>query len=244
MKYLVANWKMNLINSKNWIYDFNNNLNDSYLNDDLRIVICPNYLQLPKFRQNHLSKINFSMGAQNVSGNNLGAFTGEISAEHLSEFSEVRYCIVGHSERRSAGETDEMIKAKVKQLLTKNITPIICFGESHEIQEKGETEKFLNSQLNSIVNDENLNIDSCILAYEPLWAIGKGVPADLETINNSISYITKIIDLNKSNLKILYGGSVDSENSGEILSVDNVSGLLVGNSSLDGKEFANIAKKF
>ena len=126
----------------------------------------------------------------------------------------------------------------------KNITPIICFGESHEIQEKGETEKFLNSQLSSIVNDENLNIDSCILAYEPLWAIGKGVPADLETINNSISYITKIIDLNKSNLKILYGGSVDSENSGEILSVDNVSGLLVGNSSLDGKEFANIAKKF
>lgn len=244
MKYLVANWKMNLINSKNWIYDFNNNLNDSNLNDDLRIVICPNYLQLPKFNQNHLSKINFSMGAQNVSGNNSGAFTGEISVEHLTEFSEVSYCIVGHSERRSAGETDAMIKAKVKQLLTKNITPIICFGESHEIQEKGETEKFLNSQLNSIVNDENLNIDSCILAYEPLWAIGKGVPADLETINNSISYITKIIDLNKSNLKILYGGSVDSENSGEILSVDNVSGLLVGNSSLDGKEFANIAKKF
>jgi len=244
MKYLVANWKMNLINSKNWIYDFNNNLNDLNLNDDLRIVICPNYLQLPKFIQNHLSKINFSMGAQNVSGNNSGAFTGEISVEHLTEFSEVSYCIVGHSERRSAGETDAMIKAKVKQLLTKNITPIICFGESHEIQEKGETEKFLNSQLSSIVNDENLNIDSCILAYEPLWAIGKGVPADLETINNSISYITKIIDLNKSNLKILYGGSVDSENSGEILSVDNVSGLLVGNSSLDGKEFANIAKKF
>ena len=244
MKYLVANWKMNLINSKNWIYDFNNNLNDLKLNDDLRIVICPNYLQLPKFIQNHLSKINFSMGAQNVSGNNSGAFTGEISVEHLTEFSEVSYCIVGHSERRSAGETDAMIKAKVKQLLTKNITPIICIGESHEIQEKGETEKFLISQLSSIVNDENLNIDSCILAYEPLWAIGKGVPADLETINNSISYITKIIDLNKSNLKILYGGSVDSENSGEILSVDNVSGLLVGNSSLDGKEFANIAKKF
>ena len=244
MKYLVANWKMNLINSKNWIYDFNNTLNDLNLNDDLRIVICPNYLQLPKFSKNHLSKINFSMGAQNVSGNNSGAFTGEISVEHLTEFSEVSYCIVGHSERRSAGETDAMIKAKVKQLLTKNITPIICFGESHEIQEKGETEKFLNSQLSSIVNDENLNIDSCILAYEPLWAIGKGIPADLETINNSISYITKIIDLNKSNLKILYGGSVDSENSGEILSVDNVSGLLVGNSSLDGKEFANIAKKF
>ena len=244
MKYLVANWKMNLINSKNWIHDFNNTLNDLNLNDDLRIVICPNYLQLSKFSQNHLSKINFSMGAQNVSGNNSGAFTGEISVEHLKEFSEVSYCIVGHSERRSAGETDAMIKAKVKQLLTKNITPIICIGESHEIQEKGETEKFLISQLSSIVNDENLNIDSCILAYEPLWAIGKGVPADLETINNSISYITKIIDLNKSNLKILYGGSVDSENSGEILSVDNVSGLLVGNSSLDGKEFANIAKKF
>ena len=244
MKYLVANWKMNLINSKNWINDFNNNLNDLSLNDDLTIVICPSYLQLSELSQNHLSKINFSIGAQNVSENNSGAFTGEISAEHLTEFSEVSYCIVGHSERRSAGETDAMIKAKVKQLLTKNITPIICIGESHEIQEKGETEKFLISQLNSIVNDENLNIDSCILAYEPLWAIGKGVPADLETINNSISYITKIIDLNKSNLKILYGGSVDSENSGEILSVDNVSGLLVGNSSLDGKEFANIAKKF
>ena len=142
------------------------------------------------------------------------------------------------------GETDEIIKGKVKQLLSKNITPIICVGESHEIQEKGETEKFLSSQLELIIKDQNLNINSCIFAYEPLWAIGKGVPADLNLINSSISHIKSIFNSNSLDLDILYGGSVDSKNSREILSVDNVSGLLVGNSSLDGKEFANIAKNF
>lgn len=235
---------MNLINSKNWILEFSKNLNSFNLNEDLKIVICPNYVQLSEFTKNFSAKIKLSIGAQNVSEKNSGAFTGEVSAEHLSEISKIDFCIIGHSERRCLGETDEIIKGKVKQLLSKNITPIICVGESHEIQEKGETEKFLSSQLELIIKDQNLDINSCIFAYEPLWAIGKGVPADLNLINSSISHIKSIFNSNNLDLDILYGGSVDSKNSREILSVDNVSGLLVGNSSLDGKEFANIAKNF
>ena len=235
---------MNLINSKSWILEFNKNLNSFNLSEDLKIVICPNYVQLSEFTKNFSAKIKLSIGAQNVSEKNSGAFTGEVSAEHLSEISKIDFCIIGHSERRCLGETDEIIKGKVKQLLSKNITPIICVGESHEIQEKGETEKFLSSQLELIIKDQNLDINSCIFAYEPLWAIGKGVSADLKLINSSISHIKSIFNSNNLDLDILYGGSVDSKNSREILSVDNVSGLLVGNSSLDGKEFANIAKNF
>ena len=89
-----------------------------------------------------------------------------------------------------------------------------------------------------------MDLNKCIFAYEPLWAIGKGVAADLQTINTSISYVKKVFDKNNSSLTVLYGGSVNKDNSPEILSADHISGFLVGNSSLDGKEFANIAKNF
>ena len=95
-----------------------------------------------------------------------------------------------------------------------------------------------------LLKDKNLNLNKCVFAYEPLWAIGKGIPADLSTIKTSISYIKKVFDEYNLSLTILYGGSVNEKNSSEILSVDHISGFLVGNSSLDGKEFANIAKNF
>jgi triosephosphate isomerase len=91
---------MNLINSKNWILEFSKNLNSFNLNEDLKIVICPNYVQLSEFTKNFSAKIKLSIGAQNVSEKNSGAFTGEVSAEHLSEISKIDYCIIGHSERR------------------------------------------------------------------------------------------------------------------------------------------------
>ena len=118
------------------------------------------------------------------------------------------------------------------------------FRESLEIQEKRETEKFLLSQLDYLFKDKDLDLNKCVFAYEPLWAIGKGVAADLQTINTSISYVKKVFDKNNSSLTVLYGGSVNKDNSPEILSADHISGFLIGNSSLDGKEFANIAKNF
>ena len=161
----------------------------------------------------------------------------------MSQFG-INYCIVGHSERRALGESNSDVKNKVKKLLSKKITPIVCFGESLEIQEKRETEKFLLSQLDYLLKDKDLDLNKCIFAYEPLWAIGTGVAADLQTINTSISYVKKVFDKNNSSLTVLYGGSVNKDNSPEILSADHISGFLIGNSSLDGKEFANIAKNF
>ena len=243
MKFLIANWKMNLVDSDNWLLAFNENFDNSSINNSLEIVICPSFTQLAEVAQKSFFKNKIKIGAQNVSENPPGPYTGEISTDHLSQFG-INYCIVGHSERRALGESNSDVKNKVKKLLSKKITPIVCFGESLEIQEKRETEKFLLSQLDYLLKDKDLDLNKCIFAYEPLWAIGKGVAADLQTINTSISYVKKVFDKNNSSLTVLYGGSVNKDNSLEILSADYISGFLIGNSSLDGKEFANIAKNF
>ena len=243
MKLLIANWKMNLVDHQNWLSSFDSNFNKSHINNSLKIIICPNFLQLADMSQKNSLSNRFIFGAQNVSENPPGAYTGEISVEHLLEIG-IDYCIVGHSERRALGETDFIVKDKVEKLLSKKITPVICIGESFEIQKNNETKTFLLSQLELLLKDNNLNLNKCVFAYEPLWAIGKGIPADLSTIKSSISYIKKVFDEYNLSLTILYGGSVNEKNSSEILSVDHISGFLVGNSSLDGKEFANIAKNF
>ena len=243
MKFLIANWKMNIVDSDNWLSAFYKNLDESNINNSLEIIVCPNFTQLSEVAKKISLKEKIKIGAQNVSENSPGAYTGEISTEHLSQFG-TNYCIVGHSERRAMGESNSEVKNKIKKLLSKKITPIVCIGESLEVQRKRETETFLLSQLDFLFKDKDLDLNECIFAYEPLWAIGKGAAADLQTINTSISYVKKVFDKNNSSLTVLYGGSVNKDNSPEILSSDHISGFLVGNSSLDGKEFANIAKNF
>ena len=244
MKYLIANWKMNSLDISDWILKFENNCGEISSKETLQIVICPNFLQIPFFIEKSAFSKYLLTGSQDVSEKDPGPFTGQVSSKHLSNFSEIHYCIVGHSEQRMAGDTNAIVFQKIQKLINEKISPIICVGESFETKESGDRENFLFKQLESFSNFENLKSNSIIIAYEPIWAIGTGISAEISSIRESIDFIKATLETKNIQSEILYGGSVNATNSKEILAEKNISGLLVGNASLDGEEFAKIAQNF
>ena len=244
MKYLIANWKMNSLDISDWILKFENNCGEISSKETLQIVICPNFLQIPFFIEKSAFSKYLLTGSQDVSEKDPGPFTGQVSSKHLSNFSEIHYCIVGHSEQRMAGDTNSTVFQKTQKLINEKISPIVCVGESLETKESGDRENFLLKQLESFSNFENFKSNSIIIAYEPIWAIGTGISAEISSIRESIDFIKSTLDTKNIQSRILYGGSVNATNSKEILAEKNISGLLVGNASLDAEEFANIAKNF
>lgn len=244
MKYLIANWKMNSLDISDWILKFENNCGEISSKETLQIVICPNFLQIPFFIEKSAFSKYLLTGSQDVSEKDPGPFTGQVSSKHLSNFSEIHYCIVGHSEQRMAGDTNSIVFQKTQKLINEKISPIVCVGESLETKESGDRENFLFKQLESFSNFENLKSNSIIIAYEPIWAIGTGISAEISSIRESIDFIKATLETKNIQSEILYGGSVNATNSKEILAEKNISGLLVGNASLDGEEFAKIAQNF
>ena len=244
MKYLIANWKMNSLDISDWIFKFENNCSEISSKETLQIVICPNFLQIPFFIEKSAFSKYLLTGSQDVSEKDPGPFTGQVSSKHLSNFSEIHYCIVGHSEQRMAGDTNSIVFQKTQKLINEKISPIVCVGESLETRESGDRENFLFKQLESFSNFENFKSNSIIVAYEPIWAIGTGISAEISSIRESIDFIKATLETKNIQSEILYGGSVNATNSKEILAEKNISGLLVGNASLDGEEFAKIAQNF
>ena len=238
MKYLIANWKMNSIDIEEWQNRFNKTL--KLIKKDIEIIVCPNYLDIIKCSQ---QAPNLIMAAQDVSIHDDGPFTGQISAYQLSRSSEqLKYCLVGHSEVRFKGDSNSIVKRKSQKLKGCNINSILCVGEDKSILNKGEREKFLVNQLDSYFQD---GLCPKFIAYEPIWAIGTGIPADKKNIDDALKIISIFLKEKKlKKIPLLYGGSVSSKNIEEIMSSDILSGCLVGNASLDGEEFARIAKKF
>ena len=242
MKYLIANWKMNDVDVSNWLEDF---LSLSLMNKSLEIKLCANLYDVKdivdaSLSENTIFKKPFWM-AQDVSKNKEGAYTGQISSKLLNKID--AGCLIGHSELREESDTNEIVHLKGIRLKEEKVSPVLlCVGESLDILEANKREDFIKEQLNSYFKD---GLFPDIIAYEPLWAIGTGVSADKRNIEDAMSIISKFLEeKDHKNLPILYGGSVSSKNIEEILSITSVSGCLVGNSSLDGKEFARIAKKF
>ena len=237
MKYLIANWKMNSIDIDEWQRGFNKIFGE--IKKDIEIIICPNYLDIIKCSQ---QAPNLIMAAQDVSIHDDGPFTGQISALQLSRSSEqLKYCLVGHSEVRSKGDSNSLVRKKSEKLESNNINSILCVGEDETILNKGEREKFLLDQL-----DSHFQGGLCpkFIAYEPIWAIGTGIPADKKNIDDALKIISIFLKEKKlKKIPLLYGGSVSSKNVEEIMSSNILSGCLVGNASLDGEEFARIAKK-
>ena len=238
MKYLIANWKMNSIDIEEWQNRFNKTL--KLIKKDIEIIVCPNYLDIIKCSQ---KAPNLIMAAQDVSIHDDGPFTGQISAYQLSRSSEqLKYCLVGHSEVRFKGDSNSIVRKKSQKLEGCNINSILCVGEDESILNKGAREKFLLNQLDSYFQD---GLCPKFIAYEPIWAIGTGIPADKKNIDDALRIISIFLKEKKlKKIPLLYGGSVSSENIEEIMSLDILSGCLVGNASLDGEEFARIAKKF
>ena len=241
MKYLIANWKMNDVDVSNWLEDF---LSLSLMNKSLEIKVCANLYDVKdivdaSLPENTIFKEPFWM-AQDVSKNKEGAYTGQISSKLLNKID--AGCLIGHSELREESDTNEIVHLKGIRLKEEKVSPVLlCVGESLNILEANKREDFIREQLDSYFKD---GLFPDIIAYEPLWAIGTGVSADKRNIEDAMSIISKFLEENDhKNLPILYGGSVSSKNIEEILSITSVSGCLVGNSSLDGKEFARIVAK-
>ncbi len=181
------------------------------------LILCPTFLNIP------LVNIDIPVGSQNVSINDNGAFTGEISAKQLKSFN-VKYAIVGHSERREyQRETNEEIKEKINKLKENDITPILCIGESKEERDNNTYKEVLKEELSIL--DTNSNV---IIAYEPIWSIGTGVIPTNEEIEEVVKFIKDMFPNNK----VLYGGSANVDNVDTLKQIELIDGYLLGGLSL------------
>ena len=188
----------------------------------------------------------FVLGAQNVHQEKLGAHTGEISLPMLKEFN-VTHVIIGHSERRAAGESDSMVHDKVSAVIKANMTPIVCIGEAvrdHAANYLGHIENQIRSACAGL---SRAKLEHLVIAYEPIWAIGTGNNATPEDVHEMKLFIQKVLtDLYGRNFAekvcIRYGGSVNAKNAGDLIQRGMVDGFLVGGASLHADEFITIIK--
>ena len=247
-KIFIANWKMNMHYAD--IINFANKFNSLIKKDktlkkmNTLIGIAPTAIGiLPLIGT---IKKNVFIAAQHVHYEKNGAFTGNISYDQFHEYN-VNYALVGHSEtRKYLNENDVKINKTIKSLVANKMIPILCIGESHEDYQAGKIKEVLSSQLLKALSGINENdATKIIIAYEPIWAIGTGLIPDNNAINNAINQIRTILtnifnaEIAK-NIHVLYGGSVNPQNAKTILDVDNVDGLLIGNSALDPQNFYQI----
>lgn len=239
-KYICGNWKMNKTSSE--AREFAEKINKfDFKNVD--VLLAPSFVALESFRKNLSEKIEVS--AQNLSQFDDGAFTGEVSTTMLKNIG-VENVIIGHSERREKFfESNEIVNAKVKKALADDFHVILCLGEALEIKAENKEVDFVKDELlKSLAGIENLQ--NITIAYEPIWAIGTGKTCSAEDAEKMCSEIRSIINKNygeiSKEIRILYGGSVKPSNAREILSEENIDGVLVGGASLDPDDFIEIIK--
>lgn len=222
--------------------DFAKKINEfDFKNVDL--LLAPSFISLESFK-NNISE-NIEVAAQNISQFDDGAYTGEVSTSMLKDIG-VKNVIIGHSERREKFfESNEVVNAKVKKALADDFHVILCLGEALEVKEENKEVDFVKAELLKSL-DGIENIENITIAYEPIWAIGTGKTCSSEDAENMCREIRGIINKNygeiSEKIRILYGGSVKPSNTREILSEDNIDGVLVGGASLDVDSFVEIIK--
>ena len=236
---VAGNWKMNKLPSEGM--SFVDEVTKLVL--DIRsvsVIFAPPFTGL--FEMN--VEPPFHAAAQNCHWEESGAFTGEISIPMIKDCG-VNYVIVGHSERRHVfGETNEWVNKKVKGLLSHGLNPILCIGETIDQRKSGETEIVLKHQLEKGFDSID-DIRDCIIAYEPVWAIGTGVTANIEQVEIAHEVIREIIGKSHgtgNDTHILYGGSVNSDNARDLIQTKGVDGFLIGGASLDANSFASVIR--
>ena len=211
------------------------------------IMIAPTYTALePVFKVIKDSPV--ALGAQNLFWENEGAYTGEISAPMLKSVG-CRYAIIGHSERRQYfGETDETVNKKIQAAIQVGLKPVFCVGETEKERESEQTLSVLDKQvkkgLEGLVSDQ---LDTLIIAYEPVWAIGTGKTATDDQAQEVHQFIRSLLEKNFSGAlsdatRILYGGSVKPDNIAGLMTMPDIDGALVGGASLDAESFSKIVK--
>jgi triosephosphate isomerase len=243
-KYFIAgNWKMNL--------DLKQSIAlaravSEGASDRVELAVCPPSIYLGAVMQ-AVKGSKLGVGAQNVYHEASGAFTGEISCSMLKDLG-CTYVILGHSERRHVlGESNEDVNKKVHAALAAGLIPIVCVGELLEEREAGKTAAVVQEQFDgSLAGVSAENMRKCVIAYEPVWAIGTGkvaTPTQAEEVHNDLR---KLIESRynsevASQVRIQYGGSVKPDNAAELLSQPNIDGALVGGASLKAADFLAIA---
>ena len=224
-------------------------LESTELPRETQLIVCPPFPYL-EMTSDYANDSYFMVGAQNVSDQEKGAYTGEVSAEML-ESCEIDYCIVGHSERRAYyGETDALVAAKVDKLLEHNLNPIVCVGEVLEEREANRQFDVVKTQVEKgLFHLDAENIKKIIIAYEPVWAIGTGKTATPEQAQEIHAYIRSLL-VEKygkevaDEISILYGGSCKPGNAKELFACPDIDGGLIGGASLKAEDFVAIALSF
>ncbi|MBU6400152.1 MAG: triose-phosphate isomerase [Verrucomicrobia bacterium] len=246
-KLLIAgNWKLNKTVAE--ALDLVNGLQRELANlKEVDLVVCPPFTALSEVSKAILDS-NLRLGAQDMSEHGYGAYTGEIAAGMLKEFS-VRYVILGHSERRQyQRETDELIAKKARAAHAASLKPIVCVGETLAEREAGATEKVVGTQLKgSLAGLTAAQVEETVIAYEPVWAIGTGRNATATQAQEVHAFIRGQLAQRADaavakRVRILYGGSVKPANARELMSQPDVDGALVGGASLEVRSFADIVK--
>ena len=236
--YFIGNWKMfgglKSLNSLHRVIKFYKGFKK---NRFIKIIYCPpSTLIRPMSKKLKDSRIE--VGAQNCHENeNYGAFTGSINSKMLKDVG-AKHVIIGHSENRQHGESNKKINNKIKSALKSGLKVIFCIGETSQEKRKKKTYQVLNNQI-KIGLDKIKNKKNIIIAYEPVWSIGTGLIPKSNELIKIITFIKK----KYKNLKVLYGGSVNSKNINELKLIKNIDGFLIGGASQNAKKFIDIIKK-
>lgn len=242
---VVANWKLNPISFSDAKALFTEVRRKLKKDISTTVVVAPPFLFISEFSKS-LKSEGVKLGAQDVFYEEVGPFTGEISVGQLAGLG-VSHIIVGHSERRALGETDEQVNKKIQAILKRRLTPIVCIGEVIR-DEQGGFFNHIEAQIKNIAKGLSIkDITKVVIAYEPIWAIGTGKTATVEDVKEMqlfiVSTLTKLYDRKTAEkITLLYGGSVKASIAKELYEQGGMNGFLVGGASLNAEEFVNIVK--
>lgn len=247
---IAGNWKMNnnIPEAVVLAQEISNYLERDYL-DHVDVAVCPPFVDLkPVKTVFEFDRLDVAVGAQNVYWQDKGAYTGEVSVGMIKNIG-CEYCIIGHSERRNLfGETNEEVNLKAKALIAGGISPIICVGESLAVRDAETYVEFVTAQVRAaFAGIDEPAAKTCVVAYEPIWAIGTGRTATPEQAEEVCAAVRSCLadmygEEASEAVRVLYGGSMNEGNADLLLAMPNIDGGLIGGASLKAKSFIEIVK--
>lgn len=245
-RLVIGNWKLHGSLSENaqLVQGLNTDLKVLSSENQPQVAICPPFVYLSSLAQ-QLESTPLSLGAQDVFEQEKGAFTGEVSASMLAEFN-VKYVLVGHSERRTLfGDTDQRVAAKFDAVKKQGLIPVLCIGETLQQRESNRTQDVIITQLQSVVDVVGAEaLATSVIAYEPIWAIGTGKTATTQQAQQVHAlirnWLTERVGEKALTTQILYGGSVKPDNAAELFNQPDIDGGLIGGASLEAESFLAI----
>ena len=242
---IAGNWKMN--GSLSSIEELISGIKDGLAEvTNADMAVCPPAIYISKVND-LIGDSGIGLGSQNICDQESGAFTGELAPSMLKEFN-CSYAIIGHSERRSLyGESDELVAKRFAMAVQTGVIPLFCIGETLEERESGIMEDVVSRQIDAVIDTQGIDaIGKCVIAYEPVWAIGTGVTASPEQAQAVHAFIrSKLAALSEdvaAKVQILYGGSMNAGNAKELLSQPDIDGGLIGGAALKPADFLAIGK--